>query len=228
MSKCLYVFATLLIIAAFTPATATADPLVITSGTGSVTGLSGGPHFSVTGLNFSAGAGGEQGSSHPQMHCFPCTAGATLDVGGFFGGTSVLGGATINGTSFTVVGGTITITGPPIIVPSSTSNLILTSPFSFTANLHICQSNCGFNPPFTTVDVVGSGIATLNLQVFFLPNGNPIFQFQSVTYNFQTPEPTPEPISILLLGGGLVGLAAKLRRPWFAALRQHGKCADKL
>ncbi|HET6852542.1 MAG TPA: PEP-CTERM sorting domain-containing protein [Pyrinomonadaceae bacterium] len=37
--------------------------------------------------------------------------------------------------------------------------------------------------------------------------------FKSVTYDFQTPDvQTPEPMSILLLGGGLLGLAAKFRR----------------
>lgn len=210
MSKFLCLFATLLMMASLTPATANADPLVITSGTGSVTGLSGGPHFNFTGLNFSGGAGGEQGSSHPQMSCFPCVSGATIDAGGFFGGSSVLGSITIDGTLYSVVGGTIILSGPPIIVPNSTSNLTLTSPFTFSANLHICPFPCGFQPTFTTVDVIGGGIATINLQIFFLANGNPIFQFTSVTYNFQTP--VPEPISILLLGGGLVGLAAKLRR----------------
>jgi hypothetical protein len=208
MSNILYVFATLLMIAALTPATATADPLVITSGTLSVAGLSGGPHYNLTGLNFVAGGGGEQGSSTPQMLCFPCVSGAAISVGGFFAGSSILGGATIDGTFYPIVGGTFILSGPTIIVPNSTSNLTLTSPFTFSGTMHLCPSNCGFSPPFFTVDLVGSGIATLNLQVFFLPNGNPIFQFQSVTYDFQT----PEPMSILLLGGGLLGLAAKLRR----------------
>jgi hypothetical protein len=213
MSKILCVFATLLIIVALTPATASADPIVITSGTLTVTGLTGGPSYSFTGLNFVAGGGGDQGSSHPQMLCSPCVSGATIDLGGFFAGSSVLGSATLNGTIYPIVGGAFTLTAPSIIVPNSTSNVTLTSPFSFSGFMNLCPSNCGNSPPFFTVDLVGSGTATLNLQIFFLTNGNPIFQFKSVTYDFQTPEPTPEPMSILLLGGGLLGLAAKLRRP---------------
>ncbi len=212
MSKILCLCATLLMIVALTPATATADPLVITSGTGFVTGFSGGPSFNVTGLNFAANGGGDQGSSTPQTSCFPCAPGTAITVGGFFGGSSVLHSATLNGTFYPNVGlgGVLILTGPPIIVPNSTSDLILTSPFSFSGQLQLCSSNCGsFQPPFFTVDLIGSGIATVNLQLFHLPNGNPIFQFQSVTYDFQT----PEPMSILLLGGGLLGLAAKLRRP---------------
>ena len=138
MSKILCLFATLLMMAALTPATANADPLVITSGTGSVTGLSGGPTFNVTGLNFAASVGGSQGSSQPQMACFPCVSGATIGVGGFFGGSSVLGSITIDGTLYSVVGGTIILSGSPITVPNSTSNLTLTSPFTFSAGLNVC------------------------------------------------------------------------------------------
>jgi PEP-CTERM motif len=209
MSKILCVFAILLMIVALTPATASADPIIITSGTLTVTGLTGGPSYSFTGLNFAGGGGGEQGSSTPQMLCSPCVSGDAISVGGFFAGSSILGGATLNGTFYPIVGGTLILTGPTIIVPNSTSDLTLTSPFVFSGDLRLCPSNCGNSPPFFTVDLVGSGTATLNLQMFVLTNGNRIFQFKSITYDFQT----PEPMSILLLGGGLLGLAVKLRRP---------------
>ena len=124
MSKTLYVFATLLMIAALAPATATADPLVITSGTLSVAGLSGGPSFNLTGLNFAVSGGGEQGSSQPQMSCTPCVSGATVGVGGFFAGSSVFHSATIDGTFYPNIGlgGTFILSGPPVTGPNSTAN----------------------------------------------------------------------------------------------------------
>jgi hypothetical protein len=67
-------------------------------------------------------------------------------------------------------------------------------------------------PPTFSVDLIGSGTAILNLHFIGMLGGHPTFQFDTVTYTFETPEPTPEPMSILLFGGGLLGLAAKLRR----------------
>jgi hypothetical protein len=196
MSKILCVFATLLFVTALAPATANADPIVITSGTLSVTGLVGGPEYTLTGENFSVSNQGEQGSSTPQ-HCFPCASGSSINVNGFFAGTSL-------GTGNA---GTFILSGPTLIVPNSTVDITLTSPFVFTGHLLFCPSNCQFQPPIFTVDLVGSGTAFINLQFLFIRNGTPIFQFESVTYDFKT----PEPMSILLLGGGLLGLAAKLR-----------------
>ena len=66
------------------------------------------------------------------------------------------------------------------------------------------------NSTIFTVELVGSGTATLELNFSGLDQfGNPIFFFQKATFQF---EEVPEPASILLLGGGLAVLTAKLRR----------------
>jgi hypothetical protein len=66
---------------------------------------------------------------------------------------------------------------------------------------------CG--PVVPTFSLAGSGTARFNLLFTGLnSDGVPVFTFQNITYSFEV----PEPMSILLLGGGLLALAAGLRR----------------
>src|SRR3982750_2157403 len=77
-----------------------ADPLVVISGSLSVTGIAGGPHYTFNGANFTITAAGDPGNVRPQS-CFPCLSGDLLEVDAFFAGTSLgTGTATINGTTF--------------------------------------------------------------------------------------------------------------------------------
>ena len=213
MSRILVGLCSFVLIAVFAPTATRADPIVVTSGTVTVTGILGSEQGSLAGDNFLVtGLGGDTGSFAPQ-HCFPCAGGSTLPITGFFGG-SVLGAGTanINGTLFTNVGwgGQMFFNGGSVIVPSVLHNVTITVPFTFTADLHGCSGICVTNPTLFTVQLVGSGIATLQLDSFGLNGfGQPIFGFSSATFQF---EAVPEPASILLLGGGLAVLTAKLRR----------------
>ena len=102
------------------------------------------------------------------------------------------------------------LNGGSIIVPAALNNVTITVPFTFTANLNGCSGSCLINPTIFSVQLVGSGTATLELNFVGLDNlGRPLFTFQRATFQF---EETPEPASILLLGGGLAVLTAKLRR----------------
>ena len=203
---------TLLLIVAFTPSAAKADPIVITSGFITLTGPLGAPIFSLVGDNFSViGAGADLGNSALQ-HC-PCSSGDVLSVQGFFAGSTLGGGsAAINGVVFANVGfsGTFALAGPSFTLPFSTSPIVtITSPFTFTGHLLGCPVTCFTNPHVFSVDLIGSGFATVELRFFgFFDNqGQAIYSLGKVTYQFEV----PEPISITLLGGGLVALAAKLR-----------------
>jgi hypothetical protein len=201
----------LILLVLFTPALTRADPLVVTSGTVTITGISGGPLGSLSGNNFSIGGlGGGVGSYTPQQ-CFPCSPGSTLGVNGLFSGSTLgAGSVNINGTLFTNVGfgGQMFFNAGSIIVPSDQHDVTITVPFMFTATLNVCSVNCVNNPVLFTIDLVGSGIETLNLD-FIMVGIQPRFQFQQGTFEFQE---VPEPASLLLLGGGLAVLTAKLRR----------------
>ena len=212
----------LLVLCAFLTLTVTpsvkADPIVVTSGSLSVTGITGGPRFSLFGENFSVNGGGEQGSAQPQQ-CFPCMGGNLIGLTGFFAGSSLgLGNLSIDGMTFNSVifAGTLVFTGGPVTIPAATTNISISAPFTFAGVIAACELqglslDCGLgasNVIFST-QLVGQGIATIELDFFRLnASGNSLYGFNSVTYNFQSAE-VPEPMTITLLAAGLMGLGAK-------------------
>ncbi len=215
MSRIIVGLCSLVLIVVFAPTPTRADPIVVTSGTITVSGLAGGPHFNLSGNNFTATSlGGDTGNFQLQSACAPCVAGQMLGVGGSFIGAQVGGGgtATINGMSFSGLGwsGNIGLGGNSFVVPNVMTNVTITVPFTFTATLNGCQGSCLVNPVIFTVSLVGSGTATALLNFSGTDSmGRPIFVFSTATFQF---EEVPEPASLLLFGSGVALLTAKLRR----------------
>src|SRR5215208_5643072 len=108
-----------------------ADPIVITSGSLTVTGISGSPTYSISGANFSVtSVGGDPGNT---PNCFPCLPGQTANVSSFLVGSSLgHGPAVINGMSFAELfySGTFSL-GASVLLPAGTTDLTLMTPFTF-------------------------------------------------------------------------------------------------
>lgn len=213
MSKILIVLSALLLLAF--PPSVKADPIVVTSGSLTVPGILRAPQYSFAGQNVSVTGHGSDPGAAPS--CFPCATGDVISMNSVFAGTSLgLGSVTFGGTTFNnvVFSGLFQFTAAPVVVPGTTTNISLASPFTFAGSLLACplevgSLNCGPSTQIFSAQFVGQGLATIQLQFIQVrPNGNSLYTFESVTYNFDNAE-IPEPITITLLAAGLMGLAVK-------------------
>lgn len=188
-----------------------ADPIVITSGSLTVTGIFGSPSYSFSGQNFSVTATpGDPGNT---PNCLPCPSGTPVNISSFLAGSSLgQGSATINGMTFNNLffSGVFSLAAENVVLPVGTTNITVTAPFFFSGFIQGCEGNsldC-VTQVFGNTDLVGQGIATANFTFSETVNGVSLYNFRSVTYQFQE---IPEPMTALLLASGLIGLGAKLK-----------------
>lgn len=184
-----------------------AESIQITSGALHGTGLTAPSPVRLVGEGFVFDGVGLNGIFGPFLGCQQCMPGTAVDLFARWVGSDLPGTATVNGTTFTGVGGLLSDTSldaiwtGSLIIPEDFSGGVLSVPFGFTG---------GFFIPGGKIDLSGAGTTSLTFVPY--PDVAGAFRLTSAAYEFNGESAVAEPMSLILVGTGLAGLAALRRR----------------
>lgn len=205
----------LLLACALLPVRAIADPVQITSGFLTSSGAFGSAEFELAGEGFDVAGTAEPGVVFPALTCRPCTIGEPIDLRSQFLGTIGAASGTVDGTTYTsfTVADSMVFNAPTINAPTTGGAFTVTQPFTFSSTfVGVLNINTPDEENAFTKILMGQGTVTASFASVPIPEGSPLFDFQSVRYDFMQatpgPDPIPEPMTLLLVGSGL---AAALR-----------------
>ena len=162
--------------------------------------------YTFAGTNFTmSGVAGDFGNV-PAFNN-PHRVGSPINIGSTFVGASLgSGSATVGDISYTNVfyAGVTDFFGSAIARPVSTS-----APFTFQGTL-LGFADSQRTQPLFTLSLSGQGSALLQTSAI-IPGINAV-SVVGVRYDFQPAAGIPEPTTLLLLGTGLAGVAARVRK----------------
>jgi hypothetical protein len=200
------------------PALVRADPVRISNGWLEAGGLDPSANAQLIGDNFLLAISMEAFNARIQ-ECFPCPAGTTVDLSGFFDRTRSAGDAVVDGVTYPQIFtdnsvGTFSSGTMTLIALGEPGTFMVMLPFTFTAIVSgqlLDPFIYGITDPVFTKTLVGRGTAAAEFLYGGGSDSEPdLFFARRIRYDFSAAEPVPEPATLVLCGS--VAIAALVSR----------------